>query len=120
MNPSQRTVHRARLTISMRKVSDDLEYFRVVEITPRKVIFFFGGYRIQFEDYQGRVARMGGDNRYISVDDYALMFKLAEMLMSANIRGINANRKGKANMIKEGFDDRQGKLPLLPPFNGRN
>ena len=28
--------------------------------------------------------------------------------------------EGLAKMIKKGFDDRQGQLPLLPPFNDRN
>lgn len=69
------------------RLSEDAEYFRIDQFRPRKLIFFYGGYSIQFERFEGQIARRGGDHRYLGTDDYTLMFALAKMLFKAREQG---------------------------------
>lgn len=88
---SEKHVHRARMTLAFQEAKRHRGSFRVLEITPRHVLFFFGGYEIEFKFCEGDVVRTGKDHVYLHPEDYAMMFIWAEMLMKANIAGLNKN-----------------------------
>jgi hypothetical protein len=93
---SQKTAHRARVAAAFQIARADRKHFRVLEITPTKVLFFFGGYHVEFAWREGRIARIGGENEYLHPEDYAFMFLQAEMLMAANVRGLNSAKAATA------------------------
>jgi hypothetical protein len=93
---SQKTAHKARVAAAFQIARADLKWYKVLEITPTKVIFFFGGYHVEFAWREGRIARIGGVNEYLHPEDYAFMFLQAEMLMAANVRGLNSSKAATA------------------------
>ena len=113
---SEKTVHKTRVALAFRTERELRSLYRVLEITPAHVLFFFSGYRIRYEYYQGYLVRKGEDYPYLSADDYAFMFKEAEMLMNANIRGLTSN-KGKTKQQKDLNPQTQLLLPLF--FTGQ-
>lgn len=113
---SEKTVHKARIAKGFRTERELRSSYRVLEITPTYVLFFFSGYRIRFEYYQGYIVRNGEDFPYLQAEDYAFMFKEAEMLMTANIRGLNS-AKEKTKQHKVAKQQTQLVLPFL--FTGQ-
>ncbi len=95
MRPSKKAVRRARLSLQFNRLKEDRECFRVLKVSAQVVEFFFGGHTIRFEYHLGRVARIGGDNVYLGVEDYAALYILAEMLMAAAFAGYKKKAKKK-------------------------
>ena len=113
---SEKTAHKARVALAFRTEREMRSSYRVLEITPAYVLFFFSGYRIRFEYYQGYIVRNGEDYPYVNAEDYAFMFKEAEMLMKANVRGLNSTRE-KTEAKKVAKPQTQLTLPFL--FTGQ-
>ncbi len=93
---SEKTAHKARVAVAFQAARADLKSYRVLELTPVYVLFTFGGYEVRFEWKEGRIARIGGENQYLHPEDYAFMFLQAEMLMAANVRGLNSAKAATA------------------------
>ena len=113
---SEKALHKARVALAFRTEREARSSFRVLEITPAYVIFFFSGYLIRFEYHQGKVVRNGADYAYLQPEDYAFMFKEAEMLMDANVCGLNS-AKEKTAQKKVASKQLQLVLPFL--FTGK-
>ncbi len=113
---SEKTAHKARIALAFRNEREMRSSYRVLEITPTYVLFFFSGYRIRFEYYRGYIVRNGEDFPYIQPEDYAFMLKEAEMLMTANVRGLNS-AKEKTEAKKVAKLQTQPMLPFL--FTGQ-
>ena len=109
---SEKMAHKARIALAFRNERENRSSYRVLEITPTYVLFFFSGYRIRFEYFRGYIVRNGEDFSYIQAEDYAFMFKEAEMLMTANIRGLNS-AKEKTKRPKVAKQQTQLVLPFL-------
>lgn len=90
---SEKQVHQARMALAFREAIERQRGFREIEISPSHVVYIFGGYHIRYEFYQGKVVRVGQDHAYLQPADYAYLFKLAEQQMTANIAGLNKNKK---------------------------
>ncbi|PCI28246.1 hypothetical protein COB52_03955 [Candidatus Kaiserbacteria bacterium] len=95
MRPSKKAVRRARLSLQFKRLREDRQCFRVLKVSAKVVEFFFGGHTIRFEYDKGRVARIGGDYRYLGVEDYAALYILAEMLMMAALAGYKKKARKK-------------------------
>jgi hypothetical protein len=113
---SDKAVHKARLAVAFRKEREERSSYRVLEITPTYVLFFFSGYKIRYEYHQGHIVRNGEDYTYVQAEDYAFMFKEAEMLMKANVRGLNSSKE-KTKQKKVAITQIQPLLPFL--FSGQ-
>ena len=100
---SAKIAHKTRIALAYRNERELRSSYRVLEITPSYVLFFFSGYRIRFEYCEGRVMRNGEDYPYLQPEDYVFMFKEAEMLMDANVRGLNSAKEKTKQKRKNQF-----------------
>ena len=113
---SEKAVHKARVAAAFQAGRAEQKLFRVLEVTPTVVVFFYGGYHVRFEWRGGDLVRIGGENAYLQPDDYAFLFLQAEMLTKANILGLN-NAKAATAKKKLPASLPQPSLPFL--FTGQ-
>lgn len=116
VKPSARAVARARDNAYLSRLTEDEEYFRVDVFRRNKLVFFYGGYYVQFEPYEGRIVRCGRDFVYLAPLDYLLMFRLATMLFKARHKGDQEARHEKAAGSKkhEANHEQPELFPNLP------
>jgi len=114
--PSEKQAHKARMALAFRQAKEHHKNFRLLEVTPVHVLFFFGGHQIRYEFYQGEVVRVGRDYPYLQPEDYAYLTNLAENEMKACVRGLNSN-KSKTAEKRAAAKPIQAELPFL--FTGQ-
>lgn len=113
--PSEKTLHRARMSAAIHQAREETKSYRVLELTPAYVLFTYGGHQIRFEWRQGDLVRMGGENIYLQPSDYAFLYTQANMLTTANIKGLNSAKV--ANKKERVVELPQPQLPFL--FTGQ-
>lgn len=84
---SSARLRRARLTALFALLRKERGYFNILKATGNHVSIRFGDAEVNFHWHEGYVTRSVGDNTYLSDEDYALLYALAEMLMKAVFEG---------------------------------
>jgi len=80
-----KTAHRARLALAFQLTRQDEQYFKVISVRSQRVVFRFAGEIVTFDWKEGQWA--ASTSIFLSNDDYATLFRLAEQLRSALYQG---------------------------------
>ena len=117
--PSPATAHKARFRANRIKERREANYCEPVSISPNRVVYFYAGYEIAFEDRGEGVHRVDPPQQtyqYLNEEDFAFLYQEAERLMKANRRSIAEARARKGTKAegkrKKNFDPNQTRLIL--------
>ncbi len=80
-------VRKARLRRLVQQYRAERDSLRILSVTASEVIFRFAGDEIDFVYRNGQMTRGPASYRYLSADDWAFLFTLAEELTQAAFNG---------------------------------